>query len=101
MAEEEESEESKVRKAMARRMREAQLEEQRKEVMRRYLTTEAYERLMNVRVSNYDLYRQLSDLIIAMVQSNRVVSKLTESQLKTILAKLTNRPEPSISFRHK
>jgi len=96
-----EAEQDKLRKAVARRMKELQLEQQKRDIVRRYLEPGAYERLMNVRVSNYDLYAQLLDLIISMVQSNRITSRLSEDQLISILAKLTSRPEPTIEFRHK
>ncbi len=82
-------------------MKEAEIEKQKREVVRRYLDPQAYERIMNVRVSNYELYAQLLDLIISMVQSGRVVGTLTDEQLKSLLAKLTYRPEPKIEFRHK
>jgi DNA-binding TFAR19-related protein (PDSD5 family) len=96
-----EAEQDKLRKAVARRMKELQLEQQKRDIVRRYLEPGAYERLMNVRVSNYDLYAQLLDLIISMVQSNRITSRLSEDQLISILTKLTSRPEPTIEFRHK
>lgn len=101
MPEGEDAEQEKLRKAVARRMKELQLEQQKREIIRRYLDSGAYERLMNVRVSNYELYAQLLDLIISMVQSNRITSRLTEEQLVSILTKLTSRPEPTIEFRHK
>lgn len=101
MPEGDEAEQDKLRKAVARRMKELQLEQQKRDIVRRYLEPGAYERLMNVRVSNYDLYAQLLDLIISMVQSNRITSRLSEDQLISILTKLTSRPEPTIEFRHK
>jgi DNA-binding TFAR19-related protein (PDSD5 family) len=56
---------------------------------------------MNVRVSNYELYAQLLDLIISMAQTNRLPGRITEKQLVDLLAKLTARPEPKIEFKHK
>jgi DNA-binding TFAR19-related protein (PDSD5 family) len=82
-------------------MKALQLEQQKRDIVRRYLEPDAYGRLMNVRVSNYDFYTQLLDLIISMVQSNRITGRLTEDQLISILTKLTSRPEPTIEFRHK
>ncbi len=78
-----------------------QVEQQKKEIAKKYMTTEAYERLMNVRISNHDLFSQLIDVIISMVQSGRVGSKLTEQQLRDILERLTYKPEPTITFQHK
>jgi len=95
------AEQEKLRKTVVKRMKELQLEQQKREIVRRYLEPAAYERLMNVRVSNYEFYAQLLDLIISMVQSNRITGRLTEGQLVSILAKLTSKPEPTIEFRHK
>ncbi|MFP3278826.1 MAG: DNA-binding protein [Candidatus Micrarchaeota archaeon] len=94
-------EDKELKKAIAKRLKELQIEEQKKTIVRQYLEPEAYERLMNVRVSNYDLYVQLLDLIISMAQTNRLPGRITEKQLIDLLAKLTARPEPKIEFKHK
>ena len=101
MAEEAGSDDDRRRKAFARRMRAAQAEQQRKEIAKRYLETEAYERIMNVRLSNYELYAQVLNLIMAMAQSNRISGKLSDVQLREIITRLTYKPESSIEFRHK
>lgn len=103
MAEEaqEEGSNEKMRRSLMKRIKAQQIEQQKREVVKKYLTPEAYERLMNVRISNYELYAQLLDLVISLIQNNRVVSKLTEAQLKGILEKLTYKPESSIEFKHK
>ncbi len=82
-------------------MREAQIEQQKREIAKRYLTPEAYERLMNVRMSNAEIYDQLINLIITMVQNNRFEGKITDAQLKSILQKVTARPDTTIEFKHK
>ncbi len=82
-------------------MKAMQIEQQKRELAKKFTTNEAYERLMNVRISNRELYDQLINLIINMAQSNRLINKLTDEQLKGILAKLTYRPEPKIEFKHK
>ncbi|MGC9099312.1 MAG: DNA-binding protein [Candidatus Micrarchaeia archaeon] len=97
----EEDDEKELRKAVAKRLRELQIEQQKREIVRKYLEPAAYERLMNVRVSNYELYAQLLDLIISMAQSNRLPGRISEKQLIDLLTKLTARPEPKIEFRHK
>ena len=88
-----------------KRYREAQLNQQReiqrREAIKRFLTPEAYERLSNVRVANFELYSKLTDWILAMAQSNRVTTIITEAQLKQILEKLTTRRKPNIEFKHK
>src|SRR5271155_1967013 len=101
----EEDEEKQYQKNMRKRVSEAikaaQLEDQKKEVMRQFLDDGAYERLMNIRLSNPDLYNQLVKLVVSLAQSNRVTGKISETQLKSILAKMTSRHEPKIEFRHK
>ena len=101
----EENEEEQVQKKMRKRIMDqikaAQLEEQKKEVMKQFLDAKAYERLMNIRISNNDLYNQLVNLVVSLAQSNRVTGKITEKQLISILEKMTSRPEPKIEFRHK
>ena len=94
-------EQAKIKKAVYRRLKEMQVEQQKKEIAKRFLTPQAYERLMNVRVANAELYSQLIDLIISMARTNRISDRLTEEQLKGILAKMTYRPEPTIEFKHK
>ncbi len=94
-------EDEKIQKALQKRMRVMQEEQQKRELVRKLMTPEAYERLMNVRISNRELYSQLTNLIIAMAQQNRLSGKLTEEQLKQILGRLTFRPEPTIEYKHK
>ncbi len=88
-------------KVIEQRMKALQLEQQKRNAVKRYMTVEAYERLMNVRVSSYELYSQLLDLIISLAQQNRLTTQLTESQLKDILGRMTFKPEPKIEFKHK
>lgn len=101
----EEDEEKQYQKSMRKRVSDAikaaQLEEQKKEIMRQFLDDAAYERLMNIRLSNPELYNQLVKLVVSLAQSNRVTGKISETQLKSILAKMTSRHEPKIEFKHK
>ncbi len=102
MAEEDESRnDERMRKAVAKRMREQQLEQQKRDIAKRYLTPDAYDRLMNVRMANSEIYDQLINLIISMVQSNRNVGRITDAQLKSVLEKVTTRPDTTIEFKHK
>jgi DNA-binding TFAR19-related protein (PDSD5 family) len=101
MADEEEQYQKRMRKRVTEALREAQMEQQKKEIMRRFLDGPAYDRMMNVRVSNPELYDQLVSLIVSLVQSNRITGKMTESQLMSLVERLTYRKEPTISFKHK
>ena len=103
MAEEDEEQkyQKEMRKRVAEAMRKSQMEQQKKEIMRQFLEPAAYERLMNIRVSNPDLYDQLVNLIVNLVQTNRVTGKVSEAQLRSILEKVSYRKEPTIAFKHK
>jgi DNA-binding TFAR19-related protein (PDSD5 family) len=90
-----------MRKRVADALKAAQLEEQKKDIMRQFLDDRAYERLMNIRMSNNDLYNQLVNLVVSLAQSNRVTGKISEKQLISILTKMTSKREPTIEFKHK
>lgn len=103
MAEEQQGndDQQKLKQAYAKRIRQMQIEQQKRELARKLMTPEAYERLMNVRVANPEIYSQLIDIVISLAQSGRATSRITEEQLRSILAKLTYRPETKIEFKHK
>ncbi|MGC8652016.1 MAG: DNA-binding protein [Candidatus Micrarchaeia archaeon] len=90
-----------LRKRINESIRRAQIEEQTKAVMRQLLDPDAYERLMIIRSSNQELYTQLVNLIVSLVQSNKIAGKISDAQFKALLEKLTTRREPSIEFKHK
>ncbi|MFI5412433.1 MAG: DNA-binding protein [Candidatus Micrarchaeales archaeon] len=90
-----------MRKRVTDALKAAQIEEQKKEILRQFLEPKAYERLMNIRLSNHELYNQLVSMVVSLVQSNRVSGKITETQLKSILEKMTYKREPTIEFKHK
>ena len=92
---------AKMRKEMLRRLKEMQIEQEKKAAVKRFMTPEAYERLMNVRVANAELFSQLLDLLIAMARGNRIQGNITEAQLRDLLSKLTFKPESKIEFKHK
>lgn len=97
----EEKYQKKLKKRISDALRNAQMEQQKKELMKQFLDDKAYERMMNIRVSNYDLYNQIVSLVASLAQGNRITGKLTEAQLKSILEKVTFRREPTIEFKHK
>ncbi len=99
--EEEQPSQKRLRKALMEQVKRQQIEQQKKEVVKRLMDQAAYDRLMNIRISNNDLYTQLVDLIISLAQSNRIQGKLTEAQLLQILEKVTYRPDTKIEYKHK
>ncbi len=96
-----ENDDNAAKKEMAKRLQKIQLEQQKRMLAKRYMTEGAYERFMNVRVSNYDLYMNILNMIISTAQSGRFSEKITEKQLVEILSRLTYRPEPKIEFKRK
>jgi programmed cell death protein 5 len=98
---EEEQYQRRMRKKVNEALRAAQMEAQKKEIMKQFLDDKAYERVMNIRASNYELYSQLVNLIVSLVQGNRLNGKVSEAQLKSIIEKITYKREPTIEFKHK
>ncbi len=90
-----------TKKLLAKMYKDMQREQQIKSLLRQLLEPEAYERMANISISNHELYIQLANLIIQLAQSNQIAGRLTESQLVSLLNKLTYKPEPKIEFRHK
>ena len=93
--------EQKMRKALMEQLKRQQAEQQRKEILRTLVEPPAFERIMNIRLSNPDLYGQLVNLIISLAQQNRLQGKLTEQQLLQILEKVTSRPDTKIEYKRK
>ncbi|MGC8647859.1 MAG: DNA-binding protein, partial [Candidatus Micrarchaeia archaeon] len=83
MAQPNEDEEERYQKELRKRINEsikrAQIEEQTRALMRQLLEPEAYERLMMIKTSNEELYAQLVNLIISLVQSNKILGKISDS----------------------
>ena len=90
-----------LRRKVSEALRNAQIEQQKKELMKQFLEAGAYERIMNIKVSNPELYEQLVNLIISLAQSNRLKGKMSDEQLRSILGRITYRKEPTIEFKHK
>ncbi|MDE1870768.1 MAG: hypothetical protein KGI06_00825 [Candidatus Micrarchaeota archaeon] len=90
-----------LRKRLSDALKTAQIEEQKKGIMRQFLEPQAYERVMNIKASNYELYNQLVNMIVSLAQTNRIKGKITDAQLKSILEKITYKDEPTIEFKRK
>ncbi len=101
MEEDEQQYQKRLQKRIADVMKRTQLEERKKAVIKRLTEPAAYERLMNIKASNPELYGQLVDMMISIIQSNRVAGKITEQQLVSLLERMTARNETTIEFRHK
>ncbi|MGC8628807.1 MAG: DNA-binding protein [Candidatus Micrarchaeia archaeon] len=90
-----------AQKELEKRYKELQIEEQKKIILRRVLEPKAYERLMNVRLANPELYQQLLDLLLGLMQAGRLKGIVTDTQLKQLLISLTAKPTGSIQIKHK
>ena len=99
--EDDQQSQKRLRKAIMGQMKRQQIEQQKREIVRKLMDQAAYDRLMNIKISNQDLYSQLVDLVISLAQSNRIQGKLTEAQLLQILEKVTYRPDTKIEYKHK
>ncbi len=83
-------------------MQQAQaLESQKKSILRNLCEPAAYERLTNVRIANPELYDQIVMLLVQLMKSRQLKAKLTEEQIRQILAKITERKEKPIEFKRK
>ncbi len=95
------NEDKEARKALLKMYKEEQREQQLKSVLRQLLEPDAYERIINISISNKDLYMQLANLIVSLAQSNQINGRLTEQQLISLLNRLTARKDSKIEFKHK
>ncbi len=96
-----ENDEQRQRAELLKRYKAAQQEQQIRSYMRKLLDPAAYERLMNIRVSNHKLYMQVVQVIINIVQSNSSVKRITEQQLINLAGKMTESHQPKIEFKRK
>lgn len=83
--------------------RRRQAELLRKHALKQILTSEAYERLMNVKIANPELYELVSSLLINLVNTGRLKPKVDEETLKKVIIKVKERTErkTKIIFRRK
>ncbi|MDE1865426.1 MAG: hypothetical protein KGH94_02180 [Candidatus Micrarchaeota archaeon] len=101
MENEEEQYQKKLQKRYQEAIKRAQVEQQMAEIAKRMLDANAYERLTNIKSSNPMLYRQMVSMLISLAQQNRVQGKITESQFRSLLERLTYKEDTKIEFRHK
>lgn len=65
-----------------------ELEEQKKQILRNILTPMARERLTNIRLSRPQIADQIENQLITLAQSGRLNQKITDDQLRELLARL-------------
>lgn len=95
----EEDEESK--KLYEQRLRQLQVEMQKKELLKRMLDEQAYERMMNVRLANPQLYEKVVQTLAYVAQSGGKPITISDAQLYQMLQKMTQEKETKIEFKRK
>ena len=99
MSEEEELKQKKMeemKKQMEGQQRQMEAEMQLDSALKRALTDDARERLNNVKLVNRELYMKATQAIIYFVNNSRVQTKLSDSEIKLLLQKLTQKKEINI-----
>lgn len=68
--------------------RQKEFEEQKKQILRQILTTEARERLGNIRLTKPDFVDRVEQQLIMLAQSGQLGSQVTDKMLMQLLQKL-------------
>ena len=77
-------------------------EQQKRLFFRQLLDDRGYERMMNIRLSNHDLFDQLYSVFAYLQQNGQLGGKVTEERLLAIIGKLKeSKREPTIKFSRK
>jgi len=92
---------AKMRKRMADLQRAQQAEAQLRGLLREVLEPSAYERFMNVRLSNPELYMKVSQMLVQLHMQKQLSGQVGEKELRALLAKLTERREPEFKISRK
>lgn len=69
---------------------------QAKALLKRLLTSEAYERMMRIKISSPELYTQLLNLVAYLYQQGSLRSRIGEEQLKELASKIIRKKETTI-----
>jgi len=98
----EEAQDNHAQQLYAKRMQQMQLDMKKKELLRTMLSSAAYERMMNVRLSNPELYEKVVSSLAYLAQSGKkMAEKISDEQLYDLLGKMTQRRESTIEFKSK
>lgn len=74
--------------AAAEEEKRQELEEAKKNIIRQILTTDARERLSNIRIAKPEFADQLESQLIALAQTGRLKGMINDTQLKELLQQL-------------
>ena len=93
--------EKKLREHVEQVQRAQKAEAALKTSLKHLVDSEAYERLMNVRISSPQLFEQVASMLVYLARNNQLNGKLSDEKLRQLLAKLTERKETGIEFKRK
>jgi programmed cell death protein 5 len=65
-----------------------ELEEQKKQILRNILTIDAKQRLANIKLARPSIAEQIENQLIMLAQSGRINQKITDRQLRELLAQI-------------
>lgn len=74
-------------------------EKERQEIVKRYVTPEAYERLTNVKLVRPEIVENVENQIIMLAQSGRLNRQINDAEVKSLLARLSEKRETRIERR--
>ena len=74
-------------------------EKERQDIVKRFVTPEAYERITNVKLVRPELVENVENQIIMLAQSGRLNRLITDAEVKSLLARLSEKRETKIERR--
>ncbi len=89
---------ARLEEEQAQKEKHAHLEAQIRLIINQILTPEARSRLANIKMAKPDFAAQVELLIIQLVQAGQIKGKITDAQLKALLAKVT-KPKKDFKIR--
>jgi programmed cell death protein 5 len=78
---------------------EAQRKSMKENIIRMALTSEARQRLTNVRMVKPEIARTIEDYVIQLASTGRLKSVIDDDQLKTLLASMTDKQKKEFKIR--
>lgn len=85
----EETNENQLEEARRRKLMELKT----KQLLLQVLDNTAYERLMNVKIANEELYTQIVNLLLYLYQNGQLKKRIGESELKNLLSRVLSKKE--------
>lgn len=95
-------EDERLQELRKKQLEQIQREAQLREMLRKILDAKAFERLMNVRIANRELYLQLAQLLVYAYQQGQLPAKVSEQELLSLLNRMKSGEKPtSITVKRK